>query len=113
MHLSKPPQLLGRSKLTGRIHRCAETEHVESESVEYAGAIGGVTVDLYRAQDPKGVGVVLRITSTGDVGCIAHAELIDGGVELHLAGNQAEDSLLGALYAVISKYWVKQKLLRC
>ena len=105
--LPESPRLIGRRKIDGSRHLCAETKHVYSKYVQYTGdVIGGVTVDIYRAQDPKGVGVVLRITSTGDVGFIAHAEVIDGGIELHLAGDQAERSLLDALRAAIGELQV-------
>lgn len=99
----QPPRLIGRRNLDGSLHLCAETRHVHSKSVEYTGVKGGVTVDIFRAQDPADVGVVLRITSTGDVGFIAHAEVIDGGIELHLAGDQAERRLLDALHAAIGE----------
>jgi hypothetical protein len=99
--LQKSPRLKGRRKLDGIVHLIAETGHVYSQSVDYTGVAGGVTVDVYRAVDPKDIGVVLRIKSAGEVGFVAHAEVIEGGVELHLAGDQAErvllDALLGAL----------------
>ena len=101
MTLQKSPRLKGRRKLNGSVHLVAETGHVYSKTVDYAGVAGGVTVDVYRAVDPKDIGVVLRIQSTDDVGFVAHAEVIEGGIELHLAGDQAErvllDALLGAL----------------
>ena len=111
MPLPKSPRLIGRRKLDGSLHVCAETRHVHSKHVEYTGVAGGVTVDIYRAQDPKDVVVVLRITSTGDVGFIAHAEVIDSGIELHLAGDQAERSLLDALHAAIGEFRVVTDLL--
>lgn len=101
MDAPKSPTLKGRRKPDGSLHTIAKTGHVYSQSADYTGVVGGVTVDVFRAIDPKDVGVVLRITSTGDVGFVAHAEAIDGGIELHLAGDQAErslsDALLGAL----------------
>jgi hypothetical protein len=110
--LPQSPRLIGRRKLDGSLHLCAETRHVHSKSVEYTGVTGGVTVDIYRAKDPADVGVVLRITSTGDVGFIAHAEVIDGGIELHLAGDQADRCLLDALLAAIREYRVITDLLK-
>lgn len=95
---------MGRRPPENELHRIAETKHVHSKHAPYTGtASAGVTVDIYRAIDPKGVGVVLRITSTGDVGFLAHAKAIDGGIELHLAGDQAEQSLLNALHAAIGE----------
>ena len=112
MSQPEPPRLVGRRKLNGCLNLCAETRHVHSKSVQYERGTGGVTVDIFRAQDPKDVGVVLRITSTGDVGFIAHAAVIDSGVELHLAGDQAERCLLDALHAAIGEFRVITDLLK-
>ena len=103
LSLPKSPRLRGRRKIDGSIHLCAKTRHVRSKYVEYTDVIGGVTVDIYRAHEPGNVGVVLRITSTGDVGFIAHGEVIDGGIKLHLADEQAERSLLDALHQAIGE----------
>lgn len=80
--------------------------------MEYANKIGGVKIDIYRAQDPKGVGLVPHITDTGDVGFLVHAEVIGGGIELHLAGDQTERGLLDALQGAIGEYRVITDLLR-
>lgn len=106
------PALKGLRKLDGRVHTCAsETRLVGSKHVPYEDGSGGVTVDIFRAHEPKDVGVVIRVTSQGDVGFVARAVPVENGVELHLAGGRAEESLLGALHAAIGELWLREKVL--
>ena len=108
----KPPAVIGRSP-DGDLHSRAETDLVYSKSVPFArGVRGDVTVDIFRSKDisTRG-GVVLRITSRGDPeSFIAHAEFIDGGIELHMAGEAESRSLLDVLRTAIAEMCVQDLL---
>jgi hypothetical protein len=99
MKQQESPVVIGRLP-DNDLHERAPTKHVFSTTIPYeGGAIGEVTVDIYRSTDisHRG-GVVLRVTSRNDAeSFIAHAKVIDGGIELHMAGDIEGRSLLEAL----------------
>lgn len=108
----KSPVVIGRSP-HGDLHRRAETDQAYSKSMPFAGGVrGDVTVDIFRSKDISNRGgVVLRITSRGDPECfIAHAEFIDGGIELHMAGETESRSLLEVLRTAIAEMCVQDLL---
>ena len=108
-----PPAIVGRTEDNDLVTR-AKTKLVYGKTVPYSGGVAGeVTVSIYRSTDitARG-GVVLRITSTcpsGDA-FLAHAEAIDGGVELHMAGETESCALLDALREGIAEMKVRGAL---
>jgi hypothetical protein len=105
MPQQEAPVVIGRLPDNDLSER-AGTKHVSCTSVPYkGGAIGEVTVDIYRSTDisTRG-GIVLRITSKDKAeSFIAHAKVIEGGIELHMAGDIEGRSLLEALRKATSE----------
>ena len=111
----QPPALIARQADNDLAVR-AETTHKFSKTVPYAGGVqGDVTLSIYRSTDidDRG-GVVLRITSkcpSGDA-FLAHAKVIDGGIEVHMAGEAEGNALLDALREGIAEMKVFVDVLR-
>lgn len=113
LNQQQPPAIIGRME-DNDLHVRAETKHAYTKTVPYTGGVlGEVTLGIYRSTDitDRG-GVVLRITSTcpsGDA-FVAHAKAIDGGIELHMAGEAEGHALLDALREGIAEMKVHDLL---
>jgi hypothetical protein len=113
LNQQQPPAIVGRTGDNDLVTR-AKTKLVYGKTVPYSGGVAGdVTVSIYRSTDMTARGgVVLRITSTcpsGDA-FLAHAEAIDGGIELHMAGETESCALLDALREGIAEMNVRSAL---
>ena len=115
MNPSQPPSVIARMQNNELAPR-AETKHVFSKTVPFdEGVRGEVTLDIFRSTDigDRG-GVVLRITSKGPSGDIfvAHAQPIDGGIEVHMAGEAEGRALLDALREGIAEMKLVTEVLK-
>lgn len=85
----------------------SSTRLTGSASVPYvSGAVGETTVSLFQSEDQEDRGgVVLRIiTRDASSSFIAHAERIEGGIEIHMAGDAEGEALVRALQAALQTY---------
>ena len=101
------PALIGRSAGTHPVeeHARASTSKACDEAVEYcSGAVGVARAEVFASTDDEDRGgFVLRLT-TEDRGGSFHptARLVDGGVEVHLAGDAEAEAILRALASAIA-----------
>ncbi len=108
--MPKEPKVLGRMAEDDERERPdprAGTSLVGAARVPYvSGAVGEVSVELYQSEDQEDRGgVVLRIRTKDDASSfVAHAERIEGGVELHMAGDAEGEALVRALQAALQTY---------
>lgn len=94
------PKILGRTEDDDYIDERASTSLLTQKEVSFeAGAIGKVSVAVFKSNgtEDRG-GLVLRITLDDQASSfVPHSEILENGVELHMAGAVEADSLVKAL----------------
>ena len=94
------PKILGRMEDDDLIDERASTTLLTEKSVSYeAGAVGKVTVAVFKSNDMEDRGgVVLRLTLDDQASSfLPHSKILDNGIELHMAGDAEAASLVKAL----------------
>ncbi len=94
------PKILGRMEDDDLIDERASTTLITEKSSSYeAGAVGKVTVAVFKSNDEEDRGgVVLRLTLDDMASSfVPHAEILENGIEVHMAGDAEAASLLKAL----------------
>lgn len=84
----------------------AGTREVACVTVPYEGAaIGSITVTVLKSLDVEDRGgVVLRITGKDEASSfIPHAEVLEDGLEVHLAGDIEGETLIRALRSALAQ----------
>ena len=99
------PKILGRVENDGYIDQRASTHALRTVDVSFeAGAVGKLTVTVFKSNDEEDRGgLIFRIT-LDDIGSsfIPHAIALENGIELHMAGDIESKSLVQALKSVLS-----------
>ena len=99
------PKILGRVENDGYIDQRASTHALRTVDVSFeAGAVGKLTVTVFKSNDEEDRGgLIFRIT-LDDIGSsfIPHAIALENGIELHMAGDIEAQSLVQALKTALS-----------
>ncbi len=98
------PSILGRMEDDTYIDARASTKLLHSVDVPFeAGAVGNVTVSVFKSVDEEDRGgLVFRITLNDQAqSFIPHAVSINNGIELHMAGGIEAKSLVQAIKKLV------------
>lgn len=100
------PAVMGRHDDDYLNERTASSDSVKQYTVAWNGAIpnGMMKAELFRSNGCMDeCGAVLRLTGSGDGAFIPWARVVDGGVEIHIAGEEESASFLAALRLLLEQ----------
>jgi hypothetical protein len=97
------PSIISRAE-DDELHNRAATEELHAVQVPFSGgAVGTINITAFKSVDNEDRGgLVFRITLKDEASSfIPYAKSIDGGIELHMAGDIESESLVHALKAAL------------
>lgn len=105
-YVAQGPAVMGRHDDYYLGERTASSDSVKQYAITWNGAIpnGTMKAELFRSDGGTNeCGVVLRLTGSGDGAFIPWARRVEGGVEVHVAGNEESEAFLAALRLLLEQ----------